>query len=31
MTDTARDTEKMKKIVSLLPGEHCGKNSFEDC
>jgi Na+-translocating ferredoxin:NAD+ oxidoreductase RNF subunit RnfB len=31
MTDTGRDTEKLRKLVSLLPGENCGKCGFENC
>ena len=31
MANSGRDTEKLKKIVSLLPGEHCGKCGFENC
>lgn len=25
------DTEKLKEIVNLLPGENCGKCGFENC
>jgi len=31
MTSAEKDTEKIRQIVSLLPGEHCGKCGFENC
>ena len=31
MADTGRDTEKLRKLVSLLPGENCGKCGYENC
>jgi Na+-translocating ferredoxin:NAD+ oxidoreductase RNF subunit RnfB len=31
MINTEKDPTILRKITSLLPGEHCGKCSFENC
>jgi Na+-translocating ferredoxin:NAD+ oxidoreductase RNF subunit RnfB len=31
MAIEARDTEKLRKLVKLLPGENCGKCGYENC
>jgi Na+-translocating ferredoxin:NAD+ oxidoreductase RNF subunit RnfB len=31
MSNTSRDTEKLRKIVNLLPGENCGKCGYDNC
>ena len=31
MVEAKQDTEKLRQIVNLLPGENCGKCGFENC
>ena len=31
MANESKDTERLRKIVSLLPKENCGKCGFENC
>ena len=31
MANESKDTEKLRKIVNLLPGENCGKCGFDNC